>query len=659
MTVRKRLHLNTAASAITVLVVALVLSIGLYRINRAFGELDIADEILKGSFQRYTLLNDYLMNGNQRAREQWFSEHAAIGNTLSIASQRVQNSPDKKIIAEMIVDHEATAKLFTGIVENRESKSADRVPDELSAAIEQRHLTQLNIRLYDKILNIDALRFSARSRVFSELKRTGGAIVVFIIIAAALSAVGSWATGRFINRRISMLRRGSSIIGQGDLDHRIDIKGNDEFADFSQAFNAMTEKLRMSHRELRNEIADRKRAEEALQQLNETLEQQVSDRTELAEARSRQLQALAVELIEAEEKERRRIAQILHDDLQQMLAAAKMQLQTVSESLPDEWMLKNVCQILEQSIAKSRRLSHELSPAVLHHSGLVKGLEWLCGQMEERFGLKTALETGLDMPLESTPLRIFLFRAVQELLFNIVKHAGVKTARIEIAGSSGFLAINVSDAGRGFDPALIDKRPDKMGFGLLTIKERAKYIGGKLGIESSPGKGSRFALAIPMAMLDSGSTRQLTRAVPKPVRPPDLSTPPSVAGDTRVIFADDHQVMRQGLIQLVSKQPDIHVVGEASNGREAVEQARRLRPEVIVMDISMPEMNGIDATRIIKSEMPQIRVIGLSMHDDESISQAMREAGADAFISKTVGPADLLKAIYAPDREKRMQNLKT
>jgi DNA-binding NarL/FixJ family response regulator len=160
-------------------------------------------------------------------------------------------------------------------------------------------------------------------------------------------------------------------------------------------------------------------------------------------------------------------------------------------------------------------------------------------------------------------------------------------------------------------------------------------------------------------MLDSGSTRQLTRAVPKPVRPPDLSTPPSVAGDTRVIFADDHQVMRQGLIQLVSKQPDIHVVGEASNGREAVEQARRLRPEVIVMDISMPEMNGIDATRIIKSEMPQIRVIGLSMHDDESISQAMREAGADAFISKTVGPADLLKAIYAPDREKRMQNLKT
>ena len=94
------------------------------------------------------------------------------------------------------------------------------------------------------------------------------------------------------------------------------------------------------------------------------------------------------------------------------------------------------------------------------------------------------------------------------------------------------------------------------------------------------------------------------------------------------------------------------MVGEASNGREAVEQARRLRPEVIVMDISMPEMNGIDATRIIKSEMPQIRVIGLSMHVDQNISKAMYEAGADAFISKTVGPAGLLEAIYAPDRGK-------
>lgn len=117
-------------------------------------------------------------------------------------------------------------------------------------------------------------------------------------------------------------------------------------------------------------------------------------------------------------------------------------------------------------------------------------------------------------------------------------------------------------------------------------------------------------------------------------------------GGLRVLFADDHKVMRQGLIRLVSAHPDIVVAGEAANGREAVELARHLRPDVILMDISMPEMDGIEATRRIKAELPEVRVVGLSMFEDEQSSRNMINAGADSFVPKTASSAELLKAIF-------------
>ncbi len=140
-------------------------------------------------------------------------------------------------------------------------------------------------------------------------------------------------------------------------------------------------KKKVGFRGIARDITARKEADRALRRLNETLEQRVAERTELAEARARQLQTLAVELIEAEEKERQRIAELLHDDLQQVLAAARFQLQGALQNLPESAMITSVAELLEQSIIKSRRLSHELSPPALHHTGLVPTLKWLANQM--------------------------------------------------------------------------------------------------------------------------------------------------------------------------------------------------------------------------------------------------------------------------------------
>jgi PAS domain S-box-containing protein len=395
------------------------------------------------------------------------------------------------------------------------------------------------------------------------------------------------------------------------------------------------------------DITERQQAEQGLKHLNESLEQQVAERTNLAETRARQLHYLAVELIEAEERVRWRISELLHEDLQQVLASARMQLQAIDPSLPHDPTLENVERMLAESISKSRSLAQELSPTILYHSDLVSTLQWLVRQKAEKFGLSVELEINTRQDYTNKPINIFLFRAVQELLFNVVKHAGVKRSRVVLCDDDNTLTVTVSDDGSGFDPAILDAATAKGGLGLLSLRERTSYLGGRLMIESAPGRGSRFTLTVPLAF-NRLDVPEDPAAAAQPGAPEPPVSPQS--GEIRVLFADDHKVMRQGLIKLVSGKPGIQVAAQAANGREAVERARQFRPDVVVMDISMPDMDGIEATRRIRAELPEVRVIGLTMHEDEQPAHAMRQAGAEAVVSKTASSAALLKAIYGIDR---------
>ena len=115
----------------------------------------------------------------------------------------------------------------------------------------------------------------------------------------------------------------------------------------------------------------------------------------------------------------------------------------------------------------------------------------------------------------------------------------------------------------------------------------------------------------------------------------------------RILLADDHAVVRQGFKMILAAQPDMEIVGEAGNGREALDLAGQLQPDVIVMDVAMPELNGIEATRRVADLSPRSRVLALSMHKDSVYVREILRAGARGYLLKDSIASDLLAAVRA------------
>jgi signal transduction histidine kinase/ActR/RegA family two-component response regulator len=364
---------------------------------------------------------------------------------------------------------------------------------------------------------------------------------------------------------------------------------------------------------------------------------------EALERRAEQLQQLALELSAAEHRERERVAQVLHDHLQQILAAAKMGLGSMRRhQVPRDVkpLLAEVDGLLSEAIDASRTLSYDLSPPILRHSGLREAVRWLAREMRKKHGLRVHVRARIHEKDLSSPLQNFLFQAVRELLFNVVKHGETGEAEVTLETEDSHLTLCVRDDGKGFELAALKvEGGNSGGIGLLSLRERVSALGGRMEIESRPGDGSRFEITLPLMPEPlSDSVR-----APKSIVPDGTPLPTVTQTDRvlRVLLADDHRVMRQGLVSLLANEGDIEVVGEADNGVDAVEKADQLRPDVVVMDVSMPVLDGIGATRRLRAELPEIEVIGLSMFEEGDIERKMLEAGAAAYLTKS-GPSTLL-----------------
>lgn len=389
------------------------------------------------------------------------------------------------------------------------------------------------------------------------------------------------------------------------------------------------------------DVTERQEMEARLRNLNQTLEQRIAQRTSRLLRYQQQLRALAVELSASEQRERRRLAGELHDYLAQLLVAIKLKsgrVQGLVRSPEGLEGLHELNEMLDECITYTRTLISDLSPSVLYEAGFLASVDWLAQQMA-RHGLTVdVIVSGLISRLPED-VAIVVFQAVHELLFNVVKHARVDRASVTLIQADGILTVTVEDCGCGFAPPDFEefRGTSTTNFGLLNVHERLEAICGHLEVHSAVGEGTRAIVYVPLAAETCDEVEAGTDT--EDVAEPEVE---EVHAVVRVLIADDHKIIRRGLRALLANVHDLYVVGEASDGKETVEMVRTLHPDVVIMDVNMPKLNGIEATRQIKQECEDVLVVGLSVYQDAQIAESMRDAGAEAYLVK----GDPLDGLY-------------
>jgi PAS domain S-box-containing protein len=224
-----------------------------------------------------------------------------------------------------------------------------------------------------------------------------------------------------------------------------------------------------------------------------------------------ELRSLAAQVVLAEERERRRIAADLHDGVGQSLAVIRMRLGLLKRLVTEETAQSTVEETLDllgTTIKDIRSLIFQISPPILYELGLGAAIEWLTERMQETYGIATEFADCGAEQLTDESVRVWLFRAVRELLINVVKHARAEHATVSLEEDDHRLRITVRDDGTGFDAQALS-RPGwrATGFGLFSIRERLEYLGGDLTVESAPGAGTCVTMVAPLDAKEIGEGR--------------------------------------------------------------------------------------------------------------------------------------------------------
>ncbi|MBK9206880.1 MAG: response regulator [Anaerolineales bacterium] len=330
-------------------------------------------------------------------------------------------------------------------------------------------------------------------------------------------------------------------------------------------------------------------------------------------------------------EERERTARDLHDGIGQTLGYVNFQTQAVHDLLVRNekesaiQLLERLVEVVQEAHEDVRGhiLGLKSSNTVSTHQDFLTALMQYCEHLRQtyEFQVELLLPENLPLILATTAVETQLIYIIREALSNAQRHSGVSQASVMISLDEINIHFSVKDMGNGISQNYTGPERRKVAhFGLEMMRERADQVGGLLQIETTPGTGMQVSGWLPRKL----STEDLPSA--------------------RILLVDDHPLFLDGLRNLLTVR-GMQVIGTASDGFEALEAARKMQPDIIAMDIQMPRCNGLEATRLIKAEMPNIKIVMLTTSaDEENLFEALQN-GASGYLLKATGIDEFLELL--------------
>ena len=345
-------------------------------------------------------------------------------------------------------------------------------------------------------------------------------------------------------------------------------------------------------------------------------------------------------LAEVRGEEARRIARELHDDIGQKLALLSFDIQSIASrpSLSRNELVTNLraCQQQILDIGEGlRKISHRMHPTVLEHLGLSKALEHLCGEFSKREGIPVKFHSDQLAIAVPRGIGACLYRIAQEALRNISKHANAADVEVKLALVDQGLQLCIEDSGIGFDTSA-----EKSGLGLHSMRERAQLANGSFSVTSEPGSGTRVLVSVPLLEM----YRPATVSAGNDVVQPDAQTN-RLTKKCRLLIGDDHPLFASGVAKLLEETHE--VVGTVGDGLALVRAAEQMKPDLVLLDISMPVMNGFDAARRIRRSVPGAKLLFLTTYSSPTYAEEAFKSGADGYLVKHAALSELPLAIGA------------
>jgi PAS domain S-box-containing protein len=358
------------------------------------------------------------------------------------------------------------------------------------------------------------------------------------------------------------------------------------------------------------------------------------------------LRQLSARLLKLQDEERRRIARDLHDTTGQKIAVLSMTLDRLAKLVDTRKAdVKDALAESRDVVGKIgeeiRTLSYLLHPPLLDECGLASAVLWYAEGFKKRSGIHLNVSIDEELVRLTTDAETALFRVLQESLTNVHRYSGSPSAEIRIFQSASKVHLEIVDHGKGVKAGT--ERPafagaPTLGVGIPGMRERIRQLGGQLEVEFS-NEGTRVYASLPTEAF----TEEIEPARDKENFQANARQRPVVR--RRILIADDHEVMRRGVRGLVESQEEWSVCGEAIEGNEAINKTRELHPDLLILDISMPGVSGIEAALQILKDDPNMKILFFTMHDSPQMMREISNVGAWGYVAKARAGNDLVDAV--------------